>query len=253
MSSTPTFTMRPKPWLTCLDIENQDGDHYFDYVNEALHRGIEGTPRRVLELGCATGMFGKTLKDRHPGVHVTGIEVGRAAAAKAATRIDRVVCSRIEDVDYAAEGFQPGEFDLVVAGDVLEHLVNPWDALTRVRPFMAPGGRLVVSIPNSRNLLVSAALLADGRFQYQERGLLDITHLRFFTFDEIRVMLESTGYAVHSFLVTLSPPLQEIFREHQGKPSFDLKLGRLTLTGVSQRELTEFCAEQFIVRATLAA
>ena len=81
------MSARRPAWETCLDVEAQAADHYLDYVNEPLLGVIEGTPRRVLELGCAGGMFGATLKARFPGVHVTGIEPGRAAAQKRAWRI----------------------------------------------------------------------------------------------------------------------------------------------------------------------
>ena len=254
MSSTPPAPQSGNlpPWITCLDVEGQDPAHYDDHVNEALLRAIEDAPRRVLELGCAGGMFGLRLKERFAGAHVTGIEAGRSAAARAATRLDRVIAARLEDVDFEAQGIAPGEFDLVVAGDVLEHLANPWAALTRVRPYLAPGGRLVASIPNVRNLQVVTALLLNGRWEYAERGLLDITHLRFFAFEDIRAMFEGTGYALESFVVNISPPLSKLYHEHLGKGTVTLRLGRLVLSDVSQRELAEFCAEQFVLRARVA-
>ena len=154
---------RAPAWKTCLDIEGQDGAHYLDSVNIGLFDVIAGAPRRVVELGCAGGAFGAALKARHPGAHVTGIEAGRAAAEQAATRIDRVICGRIETTDFAGAGFLPGEFDTVVAADILEHLVNPWDALVRLRPFLAPDAQVVASIPNVRNALLIAALAVNGR------------------------------------------------------------------------------------------
>ena len=163
MSADAPPATRLPPWQTCLDIEGQDAGHYLDYVNEPLFLGIDGDPGRVLELGCAAGKFGMVLKERHPRARVTGIEAGRAAAAIAATRLDKVICSRIEDVDFAAHGIGPGAFDLVIAGDVLEHMSNPWAALVRLRPLIAPGGRLVASIPNVRNLQVLAGLAEIGR------------------------------------------------------------------------------------------
>jgi SAM-dependent methyltransferase len=241
--------LRPPPWKTCLDIEGQDAGHYRDFVNEPLYQQIDGAPGRVLELGCAAGMFGQVLKERHPGTHVTGIEAGQAAAAVALTRLDRVICQRIEDVDFAALGIGAGSFDLVVAGDVLEHLNNPWDALLRVHPLIAPGGRLVASIPNVRNLQVIGSLVAAGRFEYAERGLLDITHLRFFALDDLRLAFESTGYALESFSFTLSPGLQALYHEHQGKENVTIRVGKMTLADVTPRELIEFCAETYSVRA----
>lgn len=245
----PPAAPRPPPWQACLDIEGQDAGHYADYVSEPLLLGIDGEPGRVLELGCAAGMFGKVLKQRHPRAHVTGIEAGRAAAEVASTRLDRVICARVEDVDFAAQGIAHGEFDLVIAGDILEHLTNPWAMLASLHPLIAPGGRLLASIPNVRNLQVLEGLVVNGRFDYAERGLLDVTHLRFFALDDIRLMFDETGYAVEAFSFTLSPRLQAIYRDNQGKAQVTLNVGRMTLTGVTQRELMEFCAEQYIVRA----
>jgi 2-polyprenyl-3-methyl-5-hydroxy-6-metoxy-1,4-benzoquinol methylase len=253
MSADATPATRPPPWQTCLDIEGQDADHYLDFVNENLYAGIDGEPGRVLELGCAAGMFGKVLKERHPGTHVTGIEAGRAAAEKAATRIDRVICARIEEVDFGANGIGPGTFDLVIAGDILEHLHNPWSVLARLRPLIAPGGRVVASIPNVRNLTVISALVLNGRFQYAERGLLDITHLRFFTFNEIRAMLEQTGYELEGYLSTLSPLLSQLVKDNEGREKITLQHGRFTLTDITQAELRELCTEQYIVRARARA
>ena len=250
-TSTPPEAAEPRlhPWQSCLDIEAQDGGHYLDFVNEPMLRAVDGAPRRVLELGCAAGMLGSTLKERFPGVHVTGIEAGQAAAAIAATRIDRVIPERIEQVDFAARGFAAGEFDTVLAGDILEHLVDPWRALQSVRPYLAPGGQLVASIPNVRNLQVVQSLVLDGRWRYAERGLLDVTHLRFFTFEEIREMFAQTGYVLEHFLFTLSPALTALFREIEGKDKVSLRFGRLSIEDVTRREAVEFCAEQFVVRA----
>ena len=249
MSANAPPATRLPPWQTCLDIEGQEAGHYLDYVNEPMFLGIDGDPGRVLEIGCAAGRFGMVLKERHPQARVTGIEAGRAAAEIAATRLDKVICARIEDVDFAAHGIGPGAFDLVIAGDVLEHMVNPWAALVRLRPLIAPGGRLVASIPNARNLQVLEGLAVHGRFAYAERGLLDVTHLRFFALDDIRVMFDTTGYHLEHFLFTISPMLHTTYKENEGKGKVTLNVGRMTLADVTQRELMEFCAEQYILRA----
>ena len=246
-SESPAPT-RP-PWETCLDVEGQDAGHYLDGFNEGLYRAIGGgEPGRVLEIGCAAGMFGKTLKERHPGTHVTGIEASRAAADVAATRIDRVIRERMEELDFAAHGIAPASFDLIVAGDVLEHLHNPWGTLSRLRPLIAPGGRLVTSLPNVRNLEVLGPLAVNGRFEYAERGLLDITHLRFFTLQEMQLMFDATGYRTDAFLYTLSRSLEKLFRENEGLVNVTLNVGRMSITSVTQRELMEFCSAQFAFR-----
>ena len=72
------------------------------------------------------------------------------------SRLDRVVHARLEDVSFADQGFRPGEFDTVIAADILEHLVNPWELLVRLKPFLAPRAQIVASIPNVRNISVAA-------------------------------------------------------------------------------------------------
>ncbi len=249
VDDTRTAVPPPAPaWKTCLDIENQDAEHYLDYYSEPLLEMLRGEPRRVLELGCASGRFGFELKSRHPGAMVVGIEAGRGAAAKAATRLDRVICARIEEVDFAAEGFHEDRFDLLVAADILEHLVNPWRVLERLRPCLAADGRMLASIPNVRNLDLMRDLVDGGRWQYVERGLLDVTHVRFFTLIEIDRMLKETGFRIEDVTFNINPALAEFYQQHQSKPKIDLKLGRLLVRDLSQREFTELCAQQFFLR-----
>jgi 2-polyprenyl-3-methyl-5-hydroxy-6-metoxy-1,4-benzoquinol methylase len=247
---------QPRPalpaWRTCLDIEAQSAEHYLDHWNAPLLEMVEQPPRRVLELGCAAGMFGAKLKEKFPGAHVTGVDAGRAAAAKAATRLDRVVTSRLENLDLAAEGAAHGEFDLVIAADILEHLVNPWEFLVRLRPYMAAGGVLLSSMPNVRNLNLVMDLLVNGRWRYAERGILDVTHLRFFTLEEMRIMFVETGYAPQGFTAIFSPSLVEAWEKYQGTERLNLSSGRVTIEGVSRAELAELCAEQFLMRSLAA-
>jgi 2-polyprenyl-3-methyl-5-hydroxy-6-metoxy-1,4-benzoquinol methylase len=236
-------------WKRCLDPELQEAGHYNDYVHTPLFSLIEGTPRRVLDLGCATGAFGAALKQRYDGVTVVGIEAGERAARRARERLDRVIHARIEDVDFAASGFGAGEFDTVIASDILEHLVNPWDVLARLRPHLAADAQVVASIPNARNITVAAPLLGEGAFRYDERGLLDITHLRFFTLATIHQMFAETGYRVEHHVGLLLPQLEAAYRQYQAQGARQVRLGRITLDDVSPQDLVELCTAQFLVRA----
>lgn len=236
------------PWQDLLDPERQDAAHYLDFVNEPLLGMLDGSPRRVLDLGCATGALGAAVKARHPGVRVVGIEAARAAADRAAGRLDRVIHARIEDVDFAAEDVASERFDAVLAGDVLEHLVNPWSALARLHACLAPGAQLVASIPNVRNIWLVNRLLVGGRWEYTDRGLLDVTHLRFFTMAELRTLFGQTGYRVEAEDATILPSLQRIYAGYHGGGANRIELGRLTLTDISAEELRELCAEELLLR-----
>ena len=148
---------------------------------------------RVLEFGCATGYMSQVLKDRL-GCTVIGVEIDRDAAAIAEQHTERVIVGDAEKIDYAAE-LAGEEFDVVLFADVLEHLKEPADVLRRVRPFVAANGVVVASIPNIAHASVRLALLG-GEFRYREWGLLDDTHLRFFTRASIQDLFEETGYTV---------------------------------------------------------
>lgn len=152
---------------------------------------------RVLEFGCATGYMSAVLKNRL-GCTVVGVEIDRDAAALAEQHTERVIVGDAEKIDYAAE-LAGEEFDVVLLADVLEHLKEPADVLRRVRPFVAENGVIVASIPNIAHASVRLALLG-GEFRYREWGLLDDTHLRFFTRASIQDLFEETGYVITHWL-----------------------------------------------------
>jgi len=151
----------------------------------------------VLEFGCATGYMTEVLKNRL-GCTVVGIEIDRDAAALAEQHAERVIVGDAETIDYAAE-LAGEEFDVVLFADVLEHLKEPDDVLRRVRPFVAENGVVIASVPNIAHASVRLALLG-GEFRYREWGLLDDTHLRFFTRASLQDLFEETGYVVTHWL-----------------------------------------------------
>lgn len=152
---------------------------------------------RVLEFGCATGYMSEVLKNRL-GCTVVGVEIDRDAAALAEQHTERVIVGDAEKIDYAAE-LAGEEFDVVLFADVLEHLKEPADLLRRVRPFVAENGVVIASIPNIAHASVRLALLG-GEFRYRDWGLLDDTHLRFFTRASIQDLFEESGYAITNWL-----------------------------------------------------
>jgi SAM-dependent methyltransferase len=150
----------------------------------------------VLEVGCATGYMSNVLA-RRKGCRVTGIELDPTAAAEASAYCERVIVGNVETLDLE-EHLGDERYSAVLFADVLEHLGNPAAVLRRVRPFVAEGGSVVASIPNIAHISVRLALLG-GEFRYRELGLLDNTHLRFFTRESIVDLFESTGYVVSTW------------------------------------------------------
>ena len=155
--------------------------------------GLVPPASRVLELGCATGCMSSVLKARL-GCSVTGIELCAEAAEQARAHCERVIVGDAESLAYE-QLLGSLRFDAVVVADVLEHLREPGNLLRRLRSFLTDGGCVIASIPNIAHGSVRLALLA-GEFRYRATGLLDETHLRFFTRESIRDLFEGAGYVV---------------------------------------------------------
>ena len=154
-----------------------------------------GTGKRVLEVGCATGRMSQVLVEQF-GCTVVGVEIDPAAASEAVRFCHRIIIADLDMIDLAHE-LGPERFDVIVAADVLEHLRSPERLLAALRPFLVPSGYVVASVPNIGHASIIAELL-DGRFTYRPLGLLDETHLRFFTRKSICECFEYAGFGVSS-------------------------------------------------------
>jgi 2-polyprenyl-3-methyl-5-hydroxy-6-metoxy-1,4-benzoquinol methylase len=148
---------------------------------------------RVLDVGCNTGVTGEMLLKRGLCSHVTGIELLAEPARQASLKLNRLIHAPVE---AALDTIADERFDCILALDVLEHLVDPWIVARRLSKLLAPQGVLVTSIPNIRHWRILRDLIFKGQWKYVESGILDRTHLRFFTKSSILEMLESTGLEV---------------------------------------------------------
>lgn len=160
-------------------------------ASRVLH--LVGHGKRVLECGCGPGHMTRILVE-HFRCEVTGIEINKEAAREAETFCHQVICGDL-DILNLEECLGGQKFDVVVFADVLEHLKDSGQSLRQAHKILAPDGYIVVSIPN----IAYAGLLADllqGRFRYREKGLLDATHLRFFTAEGLRELLTNEDYFI---------------------------------------------------------
>ncbi len=148
--------------------------------------------RRILDVGCGFGALGRLLASQGERV-LHGIERNPQAAEHLQGVYQRYV---IGDGDAGLDELRDERYDCIVFADVLEHLVDPWSALRKARALLASGGAVVASLPNVRNLAVIVNLLLRGRWRYEDSGLLDRTHLRFFTRAEIHELYASAGLAI---------------------------------------------------------
>jgi 2-polyprenyl-3-methyl-5-hydroxy-6-metoxy-1,4-benzoquinol methylase len=152
--------------------------------------GMIGYNKHVLELGCTAGHFTRALVKQ--GCTVVGVEIERSAAERAIQVAEQVIVADLDD-PQALSGLSPGDFDVVTAGDLLEHLRDPLPVLRACRRLLKPSGFVVVSVPNVAHADVRLTLLG-GAFPYQASGLLDGTHLRFFTRQNLGDLLWAAGF-----------------------------------------------------------
>ncbi len=168
---------------------------YFGHPRREMHQFVPASARAILDIGCGAGAFGSGLKEVRPDVEVWGVEYDPEAAAQAAVVLDRVFTGDAREI---VPTLPPGRFDCVCCNDVLEHLTDPEQLLVAVRPLLAPGGRLVASLPNVRYFHNLADLVLRGRWEYTDEGICDRTHLRFFTRGSMRAMFRRAGYEVRT-------------------------------------------------------
>lgn len=165
-------------------------------LNERRHRAhaklldAVGTGKRVLDVGCSSGYLAEPLAAR--GNTIVGLELDAGAAREAERFCEQVLVGDVETMELP---FAPVSFDVVLCGDVVEHLRDPVAALARLRPLLRPDGRLVVSTPNVANWAIRLSLLG-GRWRYTDRGILDRSHTHLFTRATLRDALETAGYRV---------------------------------------------------------
>jgi 2-polyprenyl-3-methyl-5-hydroxy-6-metoxy-1,4-benzoquinol methylase len=197
-----------------------------------------GQGRRLLDVGAADGLLSRHLTDA--GWRVTGIESDPELAEAGRPSCERMVVTDLDrdlpDLDMT--------FDAIVYGDVLEHLADPLRALRGLNRWLAPGGRVVISVPNVAHLAIRLSLLA-GRFDYIDRGILDRTHLRFFTDRSLRQLLAAAGLVSVRRTATAVPLYQVVPAAWHGR----LLAGVHAVSGALSRTFPRVFGYQFVVVA----
>jgi len=250
-----TYDLRMEQLLGCVfeaaglfgGYRGESRYHYGGYYcspRSELAVHVPPDAKRVLDIGCGGGAFGRSLKER--GVEeVIGIEIDERACALARDVLDDAFAGNIEQMELP---FEPGHFDCVTFGDVLEHLIDPAATLRRIAPFLAPEGLVVASIPNARFCQV-VQMLAEGRWKYEDAGILDRTHLRFFTAAEMQVLFQGAGYDILKMLPLSMLQAELLPRNADG----GFTLGKLTVGPLNDAEYQDFLVYQYLVVARKAA
>jgi len=176
-----------------VSLYSQKDDLYFASPQVKIIDLIDRVGLKVLDFGCGSGETGKTLLATGKASWVTGIELVPETGAIARGVLNDVRVGNIEEMDF---GWTANEFDCFLFGDVLEHLTNPWRLLRRLRSLLPKNGMLVASLPNVRHLPIMSSLFFHDQWQYTESGVLDFSHLRFFTRKTAMQLFAETGYSV---------------------------------------------------------
>lgn len=162
----------------------QDLD-YYAATRKDLMKYVPENASRILEVGCGQGLLAKELKEnRSKPIEVIGIEVKPEAASIAQEHMDRVFVGNVEQLEFP---FEADSFDCLVYGDVLEHLINPWQTLSTHCHWLKKTGLVVASIPNIAHYR-TIKMLKKGLWRYEHQGVMDKSHLRFFTLESIQEM-----------------------------------------------------------------
>jgi len=182
--------------------------------------------RSVLEIGCSTGAFAAQLRERYPDCDMIGLEPSAERADVARMTFDRVVTGTFPELKD--DIVRPSGYDLILCNDVLEHIADPAAALCSLRDMLSDRGQLVASIPNVRHLSALGPLLLAGEWEYKESGVLDATHLRFFTERSIRRLFDEGGWEI-----TRMEGINRIFLMRDEKPRWWVKAAAACTKGRS--------------------
>jgi len=217
---------------------------YYQYARPEIVNLVPDSAKKILELGCGEGHTGAAVKHRQEA-HVTGVEMEHAVALAAADLLDDVRQGDLDSFDFP---WGESSFDCILAADVLEHLRDPWKVLRQAYRLLTPKGVIVASIPNIGFFDIINGLLM-GRFDYQDTGLLDRTHLRFFTYSTFIEALTNAGFTLASATsVFVTPGASEIL---QSSPSNgNIQIGAMTFHYENPRQVQELLTYQWLLVGT---
>lgn len=187
----------------------QTDSHYYVQWKHWMLPLIQDGPNAVLDLGCASGIMGRKLLEAGKAGEMVGVEIFPSAAAEAEKAYRKVYVGDVEEMtlDY------PEHFDYVICGDVLEHLKDPYNVLKKIHQWLKPGGKVLVCLPNIRNYHVVNDLVFQGKWEYVPAGIMDKTHLRFFTRSSCGQMVKDAGFAVCHEQVIIDGPKKNGFNQ----------------------------------------
>jgi 2-polyprenyl-3-methyl-5-hydroxy-6-metoxy-1,4-benzoquinol methylase len=221
--------------------------NYFNNSRMDLIEMIDKAPGSILEIGCGNGETCRTIKQLYPFCKTTGIDIDEESIKKSSDIFDKAIKADIEEVELSALGIEEESFDYILYGDVLEHLKDPWTVIKKHKRYLKKDGRILASIPNIRHQAVLLPLLY-GAWTYRNEGILDSTHLRFFTLREIKRMFRSAGLYIYE--IKGNPDIKPAdLKIPENLMNVSFQLEDLTLQNIPVDEVPEFYIIQFRIKA----
>lgn len=216
-------------------------DTYYSHPRRELIPYLPLKAKRVLDIGCGGGGLGHILKTECGAQQVVGVEIVREAAEAARDYLDAVHLGSIEDLKLP---YDAGHFDCIICADVLEHLVEPEQAIRKLGRLLNPEGALLISIPNVQYHDV-LSMLSTGGWHYIPEGILDSTHLRWFTRESLDALVRGGGLEIGRVAPLNAMAVDRL----PGKNGDDYTFGKITYHHPDETTLERLCTYQHIVVA----
>jgi 2-polyprenyl-3-methyl-5-hydroxy-6-metoxy-1,4-benzoquinol methylase len=202
-------------------IHNDPLDKYYNMMKGQFLNFIPKGPNSVLDIGCGSGRLGESLRKEGKASNIIGVEIFRPAAQYAEKTYDHVYVGNIESMEL--DFYE--QFDFIVCGDIIEHLVDPWRFLGRINHWLKKDGIVLCTLPNIRFWLILYEIIFLGVWRYRDDGILDKTHLRFFTNKTAKEIFNDNNFdIIHTEIIidgwkkkTMNIVTGKMFKEFLGK------------------------------------